>query len=1182
VIAKSFVVIALVALAMGGQEISAAPAAKPGEAVKFEDVTATAGITFQHERAQFHPRLAKIMPWLTAGGSGVAIGDYDKDGFDDIYFTTSALGKPNHLYRNEGNFRFREVATEVGLARVNDSRERGTSSFALWLDYDNDGWQDLFLLRFGITELFHNEHGKFVEVTDRAGVRRRTNALSATAFDFDRDGDVDIFIGGYFPEKDFFDPPDTRVLFESWETARNGARKYLFRNDGAGKFAEVANEAGFQDAGWAMAVGHGDINNDGWHDIYIANDFGPDTVLKNDKGHFVDITSKAIGVDTKKGMNADFGDFDNDGQIDVYITNMTEPYLSECNMLWRNNGDETFSDVSMEMHACDTRWGWGAKFIDVNNDGLLDIYAANGFISAGNRDYMETLLDFVLGDEGDITDASRWPAMSDSSMAGYERNVLLLQTSHGFVPVSEQAGVDSILDGRGVAIADFDRDGRMDMVVSNVSARPNIYRNVSAASQHWIEFRLTGKGKASNRSAIGSRISVRSSDRQQMREIASANGFDAQSSLQAHFGLGAERTAQVTVKWSDGTEQKIANLSADAVYEWTQGELPRAMGDATRADGNEPKSNAMPMAAVALASAETALQVAQVAPVGQPTASKAPATVSVKATAVEFREVSREAGIAARHHPPEFDSAVKHIMPMLAAGAAGGAIGDYNNDGQLDVFVNDPHSGRPSHLYRNSGNMTFTDVAESAGVAKLSDDMEVASGGLFFDYDGDGWDDLLVLRFGKPLMFHNRRDGTFKDVSKRAGFDQYVNALSAVAFDFDRDGDLDLYLGAYFQDVNMFKLERQNVLHDSWETSRNGGRNLFYRNNGDGTFSEITAAAGLEDTGWTMAVGHGDFDSDGWQDLYVANDFGPDRVFRNTGKGRFEDITERATGIDTKKGMNAEVADFDNDGDLDLYVTNVTEGFLHECNMLWQNNGRGEFTDVSQEMNTCDTGWGWAGKFFDYDNDMDLDLYVANGFFTGGGKGDYLDDLLPALWDSGEDPSNIRAWPPINGKSIASRERNVFFVNSDGKHFSRIEGNGLDVAKDSRAILLADFNTDGRVDLFVTNNDDQAQLFLNEKMTTNHWLEVDLEGKAPNTKAIGARVFVQAGSTTQMREVSAGNGFGGGSMVRQQFGLGPHKTVDRIRVRWPDGSEESVAQVPVNRLIRLRQGAGRVEPAAKP
>jgi hypothetical protein len=1123
-------------------------------AVRFEDVTEAAGITFRHERAVFDEKVKMIMPWLTAGGAGVAVGDFDNDGLDDIYLTTSAPGKPNHLYRNEGNFRFREVAREVGLADVNASRVTGTSSFALWLDYDNDGWQDLFLLRFGMTSLYHNRRGKFVEVTEQAGVLRRTNALSATAFDYDGDGDVDLFIGGYFPEKDFNNLTDTKVLFESWETARNGGRKYLFRNEGSGRFKDVSAEAGFQDDGWAMAVGHGDINNDGWQDIYIANDFGADVVLKNTgKGTFLDITQRAIGVDTKKGMNADFGDYNNDGLLDIYVTNMTEPYLTECNMLWRNNGDETFSDVSMETHSCDTRWGWGAKFVDVNNDGLLDIYAANGFISAGKHDYMEVLLDFVLNEEGDISDASRWPDMSDSSMGGYERNVLLIQGGHGFSPAGERAGVDSIRDGRGVAIADFDRDGRMDLVVSNVGAAPQLYRNVSTGTGSWVQFRLTGAGRASNRSAVGARLRVRTQAGEQIREIVSANGFDAQSSLQTHFGLGkAERIERVSVRWPDGSEQEVKDLAVDRVYEWLQGEQPKPAASARLSE--------VPESAIATLAS-----------------TRGPEAMSRQAQTAMFRDVTKSAGIRARHHPPQFDERLKHIMPMVAAGAAGGAIGDYNNDGWLDLFVNDARFGQRNHLYRNNGDFTFTEVGGAAGVADLNHGGEVSSGGLFFDFDGDGWEDLLVLRFGRPMMFHNRRDGTFRDVSRRAGFNRAVNALSAVAFDYDRDGDLDLYLGAYFQDVDMFKLDRHDVMHDSWETSRNGGSNVFYRNNGDGTFTDVTGAVGVADSGWTMALGHGDFDGDGWQDLYVANDFGPDKLFRNTGGGRFEDATARTIGPDTKKGMNAEAGDFDNDGDLDLYVTNVTEEFLHECNMLWQNDGRGAFTDVSQELNTCDTGWGWAGKFFDYDNDMDLDLYVANGFFGSAGSADYLDDLLPALWDNGdENPSDVRAWPEIRGKGIASAERNVLFSNMQGLKFSRSEQSGLDVRRNSRAILLADFDNDGAVDVFVTNNDDEAQLFRNDSRGDHHWLQLELQAKAPNTKAIGARVRATAGGVTQTREVNAGNGFGGGSMVRQHFGLGASARVDRLAVRWPDGSEETFTDVPADVIVRLQQGNGKL------
>ena len=495
--------------------------------IKFERINTVAGLSFKHHRAEFQDKVKPVMPWLTAGGAGVAVVDFDNDGKDDIYFTSSKLGSPNHLYKNLGNFKFINVADKVGLGKVNDDIKQGTSSFAVFFDYDNDGWQDLFLLRFGRTSLFHNEAGKkFTEVTKSAGVLRLTNALSAIAFDYDKDGDLDLYIGGYFPEKDFNNLSDTKVLFDSWETARNGGRNYLFRNNGNATFTDVTDDAGLHDSGWAMAVAHGDLNNDGWQDLYIANDFGTDTVFKNlGNGKFQNISDKSIGVDTKKGMNADFGDYNNDGFLDVYVTNMTEPYLHECNMLWRNNGNETFTDVSQEANACDTDWGWGAKFVDIDNDGKLDIYAANGFISAGDEDYMDVLLDFIFREDVDLTDAKVWPDMGGFSMAGYEKNVLFMQTHKGFENVGESAGVDSIRDSRGVAIADFDDDGRMDIVVSNVDGEPDLYRNASVSVGNWLQLKLEGSGK-NNRSAIGTRVSVRVDGDVQYREVMSSSGFD--------------------------------------------------------------------------------------------------------------------------------------------------------------------------------------------------------------------------------------------------------------------------------------------------------------------------------------------------------------------------------------------------------------------------------------------------------------------------------------------------------------------------------------------------------------------------------------------------------------------------------------------------------------------------------
>lgn len=529
---------------------------------------------FKHERAVFAPQLENIMPWLTAGGAGVAIGDYNNDGLDDIYLTTSLLGKSNHLYRNDGNFQFTELGEKLGLGQVNNSKDLGTSSFALWVDYDQDGWQDIFLLRFGKTALYKNEKGKsFTEVTKKAGILRRTNALSALAFDYDNDGDLDVYIGGYFPEKDFYSrKTDSKVLFDSWEEARNAGRNYLFQNNGKGRFIDVTKKAGVDDSGWAMAVGHADINNDGWQDLYIANDFGTDIVFKNrGNGTFENISDKAIGVDTKKGMNTEFGDYNDDGLVDVYVTNMTEPYLHECNMLWRNNGNETFTDISQETNSCDTDWGWGAKFADVDNDGLQDIYVANGFISAGKQEYMDILLDFIFREDVDIRDAKQWPKMEGYSMAGYERNVLFRQGRQGFENIAKSAGVDSIKDSRGVAVADFDNDGRLDIVVSNVESAPDLYRNISPVKHNWLILKMSAMGKI-NRDAIGTRVAVHTNTKVHYREVQSASGFNSQSSLRLHIGLGqSEKVSKIVATWPDGSEETFKSVAMNHIYQLVRG-----------------------------------------------------------------------------------------------------------------------------------------------------------------------------------------------------------------------------------------------------------------------------------------------------------------------------------------------------------------------------------------------------------------------------------------------------------------------------------------------------------------------------------------------------------------------------------------------------------------------------------
>jgi hypothetical protein len=1163
-------------------------AAAAGEGPRFEEVAQKAGAVFSHARAQFDPRVQKLMPWLTAGGAGVAVGDFDQDGLDDIYVVTSRLNGQNALFHNKGNFQFEDVAAKVGLADVNKA-ETGTSAHAIWFDYDGDGWPDLLLLRFGRISLYRNIEGRaFEDVTEKAGLGGRLmNGLAAVAFDYDRDGYLDLYIGGYFPEKDFNHLPDTKVLFDSWENARNGGPKYLFHNNGDGTFTGVTAAAGVEDTGWTMAIGVGDFDNDGWPDLYLANDFGPDTVFHNlGNGKFANVSQSAIGIDTKKGMCAEVADYNNDGFLDIFVTNMTEPYLHECNMLWENHGEFRFTDVATETGVCDTGWGWGAKFFDADNDGLLDLYVANGFISAGPEDYMHKLLDFVFQENVDLRDVTNWPDMDGDSMAGYERNVFLHQKFGTFVSEGAQAGVDDPGDSRGVAIADFDLDGRVDLVVTNVDGPMRLFRNVTEPSGHWIGFVLR-QGTA-NPFAVGARVSIEAGGERMMREVTIGNGFNSQSMLGAHFGIGrADKIDKMTVRWPDGVSEAVEPPAPGAWYVLERGKgirplVPGSLRVSAPAPAVTAKAQVADVAKLNPAPAPAATPKAQVTDVAKPNPAPAPAA-GAKGPGQEFVDVAKEAGIALPHIPAIFDAKLAHIMEMITAGAAGAAICDYDRDGYLDIYVTNARAGEPNHLWHNEGGMRFVDVAEKAGVAYLNTANSTSAGAICFDYDGDGWDELFVFQMGVSRLMRNRGDGTFEDVTEKAGLAGiYRNTLSAIAFDADRDGYIDLYLGAYFPDRNMFALSDDKVLHDSWERSRNGGSNVYLHNNGDGTFTDATAQAGLADTGWTMAVGHGDINNDGWQDVYVANDYGSDTLFLNNGDGTFKNITRDAIGIDTKKGMNAEFGDFDNDGYLDIFVTNVTEGFLHECNMLWHNNGDNTFTDISPEMGVCDAGWAWGAKFFDLDNDGYLDLYVANGFF-GGDKGDYLDVLLPALWNNeGEDPSSASKWPPLMGRGIAAKERNVLFVNEGGTGFRRVQEGPLAIESESRGVFTGDFDNDGRIDLLVTNNGAPPNLFHNLTANDNSWLELELVGCAPNTDAVGARATIVTPMGPLVREVNIGNGFAGGSSRRLHFGLGKLRQVDEVRIQWPDGESTVLASPELNRIIQVEQGAAPPPPVPPP
>jgi hypothetical protein len=566
-----------------------------------------------------------------------------------------------------------------------------------------------------------------------------------------------------------------------------------------------------------------------------------------------------------------------------------------------------------------------------------------------------------------------------------------------------------------------------------------------------------------------------------------------------------------------------------------------------------------------------------------PAAAASPAAVA--AGGRWFEDVTKRAGLAAAHHNRVFHNPYADIMAGYTALGASAAAADYDGDGFEDLFVTDSSEGGRNHLYRNNGDLTFTDVAEAAGVAGGNDAENATADAIWLDYNNDGRPDLFVVRFGHSQLFENLGNGKFKDVTRQAGLDRYLNSITAIAFDYDHDGYLDLFIGNYFQPVNLFHPETSRFFPESFETARNGGGVTVYHNNGDGTFTDATAKVGLAGiSGWTLALGHGDANNDGWDDLYVACDFGTDYFFVNHRDGTFSDRTATAIGFDTKKGMNAEWGDYDNDGWLDVFVTNITDDYMREGNFLWHNNGNLTFTDVARETGTWESGWGWAAKFFDYDNDGWLDLYVVNGWVSAGPQS-YVPDIFAMIVRPGVDLADARNWPPMGGKSLSGYERKKLYHNEGGLFRDEAARHGLDSTRDGRGIVVADFDNDGRMDLFVTNANAEPYLYHNVLPTGAHWLELELEGRKSNRDAVGAKAWVTAAGggagrrpPRMLRFVDGGNGFASQSTKRLHFGLGAAATAERLEVEWPSGLRQSFAGVPADRIYRLVEGAPALAP----
>jgi hypothetical protein len=526
-----------------------------------------------------------------------------------------------------------------------------------------------------------------------------------------------------------------------------------------------------------------------------------------------------------------------------------------------------------------------------------------------------------------------------------------------------------------------------------------------------------------------------------------------------------------------------------------------------------------------------------------------------------FRNVTQEAGIAFQHHT----SVDKRVIAESMSG--GVALLDFDNDGLLDVYltdsltvekVRDPKAAR-SALYRNQGNGKFQDVTDRAGVGHPGWAMGVCTA----DVDGDGWEDIYVTGLGRNFLYRNNADGTFTDIAERVGLGGGGWSAGCGFADYDRDGDLDLFVSRYvhldFDRLPEFgkgkTCQFRGVGVQCGPRGLSGESDFLFRNEGNGHFSEVGEKAGVHDSRAYFGLGIAwfDFDGDGWPDLFVANDAGPNFLYENQKDGTFKEVALPMGVAVSESGleqgsMGVALGDYENAGRLSLYVTN----FADEYDSLYRND-RDHFTDVSFRSKTAASSVPyvkWGTSFFDYDNDGLLDLIVANGH------------VYPQI-------DSLRL-----GAGVGYRQRQLLYHNLGDGTFDEVAaqfGPALMEERVSRGLAVGDLDNDGRLDVVISDLDGAPQVLHNELPEVGNWLLVKVKGKGMNTDAIGAIVTAKVGKRSLMRLVQSGTSYLSQDDMRQHFGLGWDKQADVVEVRWPDGTTTKRESVKANQIVEIEQ-----------
>ncbi len=1106
-------------------------------------------------------------------GTGVAIGDYDGDGRPDIFVVTKTKGC--RLFRNLGGYRFEDVTAKAGVGAEPGVWNLG----ATFVDINNDGRLDLYVCRFNAPNLlFVNQgDGTFKEMAHQYGLDVRDASVMAAFCDYDRDGWLDLYL--------------TVNLLDSGAHP-GGQRGYLFHNNRDGTFTNVTDQAGITGETQSHSATWWDYDNDGWPDLYVANDYGvPDKLYHNNRdGTFTNVIDQVAPHTSSFSMGADLGDVRNDGRIGLLVADMaasthekdqkfmageregnretsapTPKYNRSALLI--NTGTGRMEEAAILAGVSATDWTWSPRFEDLDNDGRLDLFVTNGFNRSPDSDVIER--------------ASR--AGSEAERIRILRNTPMRVESHfAFRNKAdlefENVGAAWGLDQRGVsfgsAFGDLGGDGNLDIVYINYEGGVTIMRN-DEGSAHRVNVYL--RGTASNRFGVGATVRVESALGVQVRPLVLARGYMSSSEPMLHFGLGSDAVIRrMVVTWPNGREQAFENLPADMRYTVKEPEGAFAL----------PPDKARP-----------------------PTL---------------FSEVGQASGLSATSREEEvFETYLQKLIPWrLNRRGPALAVGDVAGNGRDDVVVGGTTLD-PLKVLGSAGPGRFEERQALGPQDKAAaDDGPI----LLFDAAGRGRQDLLVTRGGnslpagaqeyQPRLYLNDGHGAFSPAPDGVLPPLAINAGAVAAADFDRSGRLGLYIGGRLLPGAYPRAPRSALL------ANRGGR-----------FEDVTdaLAPGLREVGMVTGAVWSDVDGDGWPDLLLTLEWGTVKYFHNREGRGFDDWTERAGFAAGGTGWWTSIAaaDFNGDGRPDFVVGNVGLNTQYHADpvhpaLLYSGDFRGGGQQqLIEAYYEGDRIYPWRSrKVLGASVPSVLRRYPSNDSYAKATLGEILgeDRLAQARRYAATElrsgvflsqPDGTYRFQPlpriaqisplqglVAGDFLGDGHAGIFAVENsyapiptvgrfdgglglvlrgDGRGgFSEIGSaeSGFVVPGDAKALAVADLYQDGRPCLVVTRNNASMLAFRNLGAPGRLSLAVSLRGKAGNPSGVGARVTAEmADGTSETAEVHAGSGYYSESTPTCFFGYAAGAPPVRVRVRWPSGASTEEAVAPGTGTLMLSEGA---------